>query len=65
MIAVEVKYLAYFGKDSLYRIALPNETLISVHAVNANRGAEDARSADWNDKVWLTFPAASAIILTE
>lgn len=64
VIAGEVKDLAYFGKDSLYRIVLPNETLISVHAVNANRGAEEARLADWYDKVWLTFPAASAIILT-
>ena len=64
VIAGEVKDLAYFGKDSLYRIALPN-ALISVHAVNANRGAEDARLADWYDKVWLTFAPASAIILTE
>ena len=64
VIAGEVKDLAYFGKDSLYRIALPG-ALISVHAVNANRGAEEARLADWYDKVWLTFAAASAIILTE
>ncbi len=64
VLAGEVKDLAYFGKDSLYRIALPN-ALVSVHAVNANRGAEDARVADWYDKVWLSFDAASAIILTE
>jgi putrescine transport system ATP-binding protein len=65
VIAGEVKDLAYFGKDSLYRIALPSGALISVHAVNANRGAEEARVADWNDKVWLSFAPASAILLTE
>ena len=65
VIAGEVKDLAYFGKDSLYRIALPSGALISVHAVNANRGAEEARLADWYDKVWLSFATASAILLTE
>lgn len=65
VIAGEVKDLAYFGKDSLYRISLPSGALISVHAVNANRGAEEARVADWYDKVWLSFAPASAILLTE
>ncbi len=65
VIAGEVKDLAYFGKDSLYRIALPSGQLVSVHAVNANRGAEKDRLADWYDKVWLTFAPASAILLTE
>jgi putrescine transport system ATP-binding protein len=65
VIAGEVKDLAYFGKDSLYRITLPSGALISVHAVNANRGAEEERLADWYDKVWLRFTPASAILLTE
>ncbi len=65
IIAGEVKNLAYFGKDSLYRIALPSGQLVSVHAVNADPGAEDQRLADWYDKVWLTFAPASAILLTE
>ena len=64
VIAGEVKDLAYFGKDSLYRIALPSGALVSVHAVNARRGAEEARAADWYDQVWLTFDPTSAIILT-
>lgn len=65
VIAGEVKDLAYFGKDSLYRITLPSGALISVHAVNANRGAEDERLADWYDEVWLSFAPSSAILLTE
>ncbi|MEO6298998.1 MAG: ABC transporter ATP-binding protein [Paracoccaceae bacterium] len=61
----EVKDLAYFGKDSLYRIALPSGSLVSVHAVNARRAGEGERVADWYDKVWLSFDPSSAIILTE
>ncbi len=58
-----VKDLAYFGKDSLYRITLPGGDLISVHAVNAGRGEE--HRPDWHDKVWLTFDPASAILLRD
>ena len=61
----EVKDLAYFGKDSLYRISMPSGTLISVHAVNARRAAGGEKVADWYDKVWLSFDPASAIILTD
>ena len=65
VIAGEVKDLAYFGKDSLYRIALKNGGLVSVHAVNARRAAEEERVADWYDKVWLSFEPSAAIILTD
>ena len=61
----EVKDLAYFGKDSLYRISMPSGALISVHAVNARRAADGERLADWYDKVWLRFDPSSAIILVE
>jgi putrescine transport system ATP-binding protein len=58
-----VKDLAYFGKDSLYRITLPSGALVQAHAVNARRGDEAARVADWYDRVWLSFDPASAIVL--
>ena len=60
-----VRDLAYFGKDSLYRIALPSGVLVQAHAVNARRGDEGARVADWDDEVWLAFDATSAIVLVE
>jgi putrescine transport system ATP-binding protein len=60
-----VKDLAYFGKDSLYRVTLPGGALVSVHAVNARRASADDRPADWEDAVWLQFDPSSAIILTE
>ena len=58
-----VKDLAYFGKDSLYRVTLADGALITVHAVNAGR--ESAGRPDWHDKVWLSFDAAAAILLKD
>jgi putrescine transport system ATP-binding protein len=63
-VAGHVKDLAYFGKDSLYRIALPG-ALVQAHAVNMRRGDEGARVADWDEAVWLSFDAASAIVLVQ
>jgi len=65
VLAGEIKDLAYFGKDSLYRVALPSGALVSVHAVNAARASDDERLADWYDKVWLSFDAASVLLLTD
>ncbi|MFM7335137.1 MAG: ABC transporter ATP-binding protein [Tabrizicola sp.] len=59
-----VKDLAYFGKDSLYRVELPG-ALVQAHAVNARRGDEATRVADWNDEVWVSFDLASAIVLVD
>jgi putrescine transport system ATP-binding protein len=59
-----VKDLAYFGKDSLYRIALP-DALVQAHAVNARRGDEGARVIDWDDAVWLSFDPSSALVLVD
>lgn len=58
-----VKDLAYFGKDSLYRIVLPSGALLSVHAVNARRGAEGR--PDWDDSVWVSFDPAAALLLRD
>jgi putrescine transport system ATP-binding protein len=62
--AGQVRDLAYFGKDSLYRIALPG-ALVQAHAVNARRGDEGARVADWDDAVWLAFDPSAAIVLVD
>ena len=60
-----VKDLAYFGKDSLYRVVAAVGALVQAHAVNARRGDEAARVADWDDRVWLSFAPSSAIVLAE
>ena len=59
----QVKDLAYFGKDSLYRITLPSGELIAVHSVNAARST--GGRPDWDDNVWLSFAARSAILLVD
>jgi putrescine transport system ATP-binding protein len=61
----EVLDLGYFGKDSLYRVKLPSGELIRVNRVNDQRLGEADRQVDWEDKVWLTWDASSAIILPE
>jgi putrescine transport system ATP-binding protein len=63
--AGEVKDLAYFGKDSLYRIKLASGQLLAVHAVNSQRAGEAERAANWGENVWIGFEPPSAILLTE
>jgi putrescine transport system ATP-binding protein len=60
-----VRDLAYFGKDSLYRVALPSGHIVSVNSVNARRIGENERVADWEDEVWLSFDPNSAILLKD
>ena len=63
VLAGTVLDLAYFGKDSLYRITLASGALIAAHAVNARRTDTVAR-LDWEDAVWLSFDPSAAILLT-
>ncbi len=60
-----VQGVAYFGKDSLYRVALASGTVLSVNAVNVRRDGRDDRAADWGDAVWLSFDPAAVIVLEE
>ncbi len=60
-----VRELAYFGKDSLYRILMPSGRILSVNSVNARRVGENERVADWEDAVWLSFDPAAAILLKD
>ena len=57
--------LGYFGKDSLYRVKLPTETILSVNSVNARRAGENERVAQWEDQVWLSFDPTSVILLVD
>lgn len=57
-----IKDLAYFGKDSLYRVTLPSGALVAAHVVNVQRNT-DGRP-DWYDRVWLSFDPSAALLLT-
>src|SRR5690606_29672533 len=63
-IAGVVADLGYFGKDSLYKVRLDSGTVVSVSSVNARRVGETERVAQWEDRVWLSFDPAAAILLT-
>jgi putrescine transport system ATP-binding protein len=63
-LAGSVKDLAYFGKDSLFRVALPAGALVSVNNVNRDRG-RNADSVDWGQEVWLSFAPSAAIVLKD
>jgi putrescine transport system ATP-binding protein len=63
-VAGHVKDLAYFGKDSLYRVSLPG-ALVQAHAVNARRGDEGTRVADWDEDIWVSFDPSAAIVLVD
>ena len=64
-VAGVVRDLAYFGKDSLYRVATGTGRVISVSSVNARRVGEAERVADWEDEVWFSFDPSAAILLKE
>lgn len=59
-----VKDLAYFGKDSLFRVSLPSGQLVQVNCVNASRDGT-GRAAEWGDRVWLSFAPSAAIVLKD
>jgi putrescine transport system ATP-binding protein len=57
--------LGYFGDRSLFRVQLGNGRLVSVSRQNERRGREEDRQVDWDDRVWLSWTPASALLLTE
>lgn len=52
---------AYFGKDSLYRVALASGRLVLVSNLNATRDA--AGEGEARPDIWLAFDPAAAIVL--
>jgi putrescine transport system ATP-binding protein len=57
--------LGYFGDRSLFRVRLGNGRLVSVSRQNDRRGREEDRPVDWDDRVWLSWSPAAALLLTE
>jgi putrescine transport system ATP-binding protein len=57
-----VQDFGYFGKDSLYRVKLPNGTIINVNTVNAERHGDKENVATWEDEVFLTLDPKSVML---
>jgi putrescine transport system ATP-binding protein len=54
--------IGYLGDLSVYK--LRTEAGVPLQAAIANIGPPTARGIGWNDKVWLSFAAEAAIVLT-
>lgn len=61
----QVLDLGYFGGHSLYRVKLPSGRIVLVSHQNRNRVRDDERQVDWDDEVWLSWPATAALVLAE
>jgi putrescine transport system ATP-binding protein len=57
-----VEDLGYFGNLSLYRVKLASGKIIQVSAQNRQRSSE--HKVEWDDKVFVSWDTASAIVLT-
>ena len=53
----------YFGNLSLYQVRLASGKVVLVSAQNRRRSAE--RPIDWEDEVYLSWDAASTILLED
>jgi len=55
--------LGYFGNLSLYRVRLDNGRIVQASQQNRRRSLR--RFVEWEDRVWVTWEPASAIVLPE
>lgn len=60
-----IKDLAYLGKTSTLRIVTASGKQFEVDSPNHTRYRTGKHEFDWDDKVNLSFPAASAVLLTQ
>jgi putrescine transport system ATP-binding protein len=55
----------YFGKDSLYRVKLPTQSLVRVNATNDLRAGDDEIVATWEDEVYLSIDPKAIMIFED
>jgi putrescine transport system ATP-binding protein len=58
----EVSDIGYLGDLSIYKVRLDSGFVMKAAASNIGHGPE--RPIGWNDRVWLTWPAAAGVVLT-
>ena len=59
----EVWDIGYLGDWTVYRVRLPDGTVVRVSRANATRFVE--RPITWEDRVWIHFSPASGVLLAE
>jgi len=60
-----VNDIGYLGSLSIYRVALPNGTIVDVTFPNQRRPKSDRHAVGWDDEVQLTWEPSSAVLLTK
>jgi len=60
--AGQVSNIGYLGDTSIYKVALDSGFVVKVAVANMTRLLE--RPIGWDDRVWLTWPADAAVVLT-
>jgi len=60
-----VEDIGYFGGSSTYRVRIDGGTVVQVTQPNLNRPTTDRHVAEWEDRVFLEWDAASAVLLTK
>ena len=60
-----VEDIAYLGKISTYRVKLDDDSLIEVTSPNLIRPRDGNLVIDWDDEVYLSWDASSAIVLSK
>ena len=56
--------IGYLGKLSNYKVLLDNDKIIDITYPNQVRPKSGDHLADWDDKVYLSWDASSAVVLT-
>jgi putrescine transport system ATP-binding protein len=54
--------IGYLGDVSVYRVKLPNGTIVKSTIANVTRLVE--RPITWEDKVYLSWPRDAGVVLT-
>ena len=63
-LAGKVDDIGYLGKLSNYKVLLDNEKIIDITYPNQVRPKSGDHLADWDEKVYLSWDASSAVVLT-
>ncbi len=58
----QVAHIGYLGDTSIYKVALDSGFLVKVAVANTTRLLE--RPIGWDDRVWLSWSADAAVVLT-
>ena len=61
----KVEDIAYLGKISIYRVKLEDDSIIEVTSPNSIRPRDGNLVIDWDDEVFLSWDASSAVVLTK